>query len=163
MVYKRPDMRPMAAKDKAAVTKILKATPEFKPAEVTVAEELIDCYLEDPSGLTYPTLVAEIDSKVVGYICTGPTPLTEGTWDIYWMAVARDKQGNGIGSALLNYAEEKIRKAKGRLAFIETSSKPDYEKTRRFHFSRGYEKVCEIADFYAPGDDKLILRKQLSP
>lgn len=163
MVYKRPDIRPMAAKDKAAVTKILKATPEFKPAEVTVAEELIDCYLEDPSGLTYPTLVAEIDSKVVGYICIGPTPLTEGTWDIYWIAIARDKQGSGIGSALLNYAEEQIKKSKGRQAFIETSSKPDYEKTRRFHFSRGYELVCQIADFYAPGDDKLILRKQLSP
>ena len=141
---------------------ILEATPEFKPGEVVVAEELIDYYLSDPVGSGYPILVAEINSKVVGYICLGPTPLTEGTWDIYWIAVAREEQGNGIGTALLASAEEKIKEAKGRLIFVETSSKPEYDKTRNFHRSRGYELICQIPDFYAPGDDKLILRKRLS-
>ena len=87
--------------------------------------------------------------------------MTEGTWDIYWEAVAREKQGRGIGSALTKSAEKEILKADGRLAFIETSSTPAYEKTRRFHLSHGYEVVCRIPDFYAPGDDKLILQKRL--
>lgn len=163
MVSVPPHVRPMTPSDKPAIMQILEAAPEFKPSEVVVAEELIDCYLEDTSGLTYPTLVAEINSEVVGYICYGPTPLTEGTWDIYWIVVAREKQGNGIGSALLAFAESKIRAFKGRLAFIETSSKPEYEKTRHFYRSRGYEIICQIADFYAPDDDKLILRKKLTP
>lgn len=153
----------MAPSDKSSILQILKATPEFTPGEIIVAEELIDYHLEDPSGLTYPTLVAEINSKVVGYICYGPTPLTEGTWDIYWIAVARGKQGGGIGSVLLTYAEKKIKQSKGRLAFVETSSKPEYKKTRNFYRLRGYELVCQIADFYAPGDDKLILVKRLTP
>ena len=142
--------------------KILRNTPEFKPAEVVVAEEVIDSYLRDPHGSGYHVFVAEADSAVVGYICYGPTPLTEGTWDIYWIAVSAEKQGRGIGGALIAHAEDKIREAQGRLIVIETSSQPEYEKTRRFHLSHGYEVIGCISDFYTPGDDKLILQKQLS-
>ncbi|MDH4291303.1 MAG: GNAT family N-acetyltransferase [Dehalococcoidia bacterium] len=155
------DVRFMSHEDKPRITEILRATPEFKPFEVAVAEELIDCYLNDPSGSGYHILVAEVDSTVAGYICYGLTPLTEGTWDIYWEAIAREKQGQGIGSALMKSAEKEIVKAKGRLAIIETSSIPAYEKTRNFHLSQGYEIVARIPDFYAPGDDRLILQKRL--
>jgi ribosomal protein S18 acetylase RimI-like enzyme len=157
----RIDIRPMTHEDRARITEILRGTPEFKPFEVAVAEELIDSYLEDPSSSGYHILVAEVDSTVAGYICYGLTPLTEGTWDIYWVAVAREKQGQGIGSALMQSAEKEIVKAKGRLAIIETSSTPAYEKTRHFHLSHGYEIVARIPDFYAPGDDRLILQKRL--
>ncbi|MHC1578346.1 MAG: GNAT family N-acetyltransferase [Dehalococcoidia bacterium] len=126
-----------------------------------VAEELIDSYLQDSSGSGYHILVAEADSTIAGYICYGPTPLTEGTWDIYWVAVAQQRQERGIGSALMQSAEKEIVKAKGRLAIVETSSTPGYEKTRNFHLSQGYEVVARVPDFYAPGDDKLILQKRL--
>jgi len=152
----------MLPADRPRVSEILRGTAEFKPFEVAVAEELIDSYLDDPTGSGYRILVAEIDSAVTGYICYGPTPLTEGTWDIYWMAVARPKQGQGIGSALMKAAEKEIIGDKGRLIIIETSSTPEYEKTRRFHLGHGYETVACISDFYAPGDDRLILRKRLS-
>ena len=128
---------------------------------MAVAEELIDSHLDDPSGSGYHILVAEVDSTVEGYICYGPTPLTDGTWDIYWLAVSQQKQGQGIGGTLMKSAEEKIVKAKGRLSIIETSSTPAYEKTRNFHVSHGYEIVASIPDFYAPGDDRLILQKRL--
>jgi ribosomal protein S18 acetylase RimI-like enzyme len=152
----------MNPEDKAAVMKILRATPEFTPGEVIVAEELIDYYSSEPVGSGYNILVAEVNSEVVGYICWGLTPLTEGTWDIYWIATDPEKQGQGIGTALLTSAEARIKEAKGRLTFIETSSKPGYEKTKGFYHARGYELVCQILDFYAPGDDKLILQKRLS-
>ncbi len=141
--------------------KILQNTPEFKPSEVVVAEEVIDSYLNDPISSGYYTLIAEADSAIAGYISYGPTPLTEGTWDIYWMAVSAEKQGRGIGGALMAHAEDKIREARGRLVIIETSSQPEYEKTRRFHLSHGYEVIARIPDFYTPGDDKLILQKRL--
>jgi ribosomal protein S18 acetylase RimI-like enzyme len=141
--------------------KILKNTPEFKPSEVVVAEELIDYYLHDPAGSGYHFLIAEADTEVGGYICYGPTPLTEGTWDIYWEAVAREKRGRGIGGALIKAAEEAIGKARGRLALIETSSTPAYEKTRRFYMGQGFEVIGCIPDFYTPGDNKLILQKRL--
>jgi len=151
----------MTRSDKPSIMQILHNTPEFKPSEVVVAEEVIDCYLGDPRQSGYSTLVAEVDSVVVGYICYGTAPLTEGIWDIYWMAVAQGKRGQGIGGALMKSAEEEIQSAKGRLAIIETSSKPEYARTKHFHISHGYEVVGCIPDFYAPGDDKLILQKRL--
>jgi ribosomal protein S18 acetylase RimI-like enzyme len=155
------NIRPMLSKDRPALVKILRHTPEFKPAEVVIAEEVIDSFLGDPQGSGYHVLVAGDDATVVGYICYGPTPLTEGTWDIYWMAVTPEKQGKGIGTALLETAEKSIKKAGGRLAIIETSSIPSYEKTRRFHSRHGYDLVARIPDFYAVGDDKLILQKHV--
>jgi len=154
-------IRKMTKRDKAPLMSILRDTPEFTPPELVVAEEIIDCYLEDPTLSGYRILIAEDSESVSGYICYGPTPLTQGTWDIYWAAVARKMRGKGLGKALWEKAEDDIKKDGGRLAVIETSSKPDYEQTRRFYQSRGYENVGRIADFYAPGDDMLIYVKRL--
>ncbi len=155
------NIRTMTAEDKPAIIRILRDSPEFKPAEVVVAEEVIDSYLDDPLYSGYNILVAKIGSIVAGYLCYGPTPLTESTWDIYWMAVTPDRQGKGIGSSLLELAEKNIIKTKGRLVIIETSSTPLYQKTRNFYVSRGYKQVACITDFYAPGDDKIIFEKRL--
>ncbi|MDD4859610.1 MAG: GNAT family N-acetyltransferase [Dehalococcoidales bacterium] len=154
-------IRPMTKQDKKPVMHILKNTPEFLDFEVDIAEELIDANLKDPVGSGYVVQVAEIDGKVVGYINYGSTPVTQGTWDIYWMAVAADHQGQGIGKALIRFVEKDIAKAQGRLIVIETAGKAQYEKTRRFHFSLGYEEVARVPEYYAPGDDKLILCKRL--
>ncbi len=142
--------------------RILRDTPEFKPAEVAVAEEVIDSYLRDPDGSGYHVFVAEVNSAISGYIGYGPTPLTEGTWDIYWIAVAPEKQDKGIGGLLLAHAEDKIKGAQGRLILIETSSQAGYEKTRRFYSSHDYQVIARLPDFYAPGDDKIILQKRLA-
>jgi GNAT superfamily N-acetyltransferase len=151
----------MTRDDKPKVMRLLRALPEFEPPEIAVAEEVIDDHLDNPSGSGYHIQVAEVDPAVAGYICYGPAPLTEGTWNIYWLAVSAKEQGKGIGSALMSFAEDEIRRTEGRLIIIETSSKPGYQKTRRFYLDQGYEIVGRIPEFYAPGDDKLILRKQL--
>jgi len=140
---------------------ILRATPEFLPHEVEIAEELIDACLADQKESGYYILVAEADGRVAGYICFGNTPLTEGTWDIYWLAVERALQGQGIGRALMKEAEESIKAMHGRLAVIETSGKPDYNKTIRFHIQQGYKETAIIPDFYAVGDPKIIMVKKL--
>jgi ribosomal protein S18 acetylase RimI-like enzyme len=154
-------IRKMTKRDKTPLMNILRDTPEFTPPELVVAEEIIDCYLEDPILSGYRILIAEDRESVFGYICYGPTPLTQGTWDLYWAAVARKMRGKGLGKALWEKAEDDIKKDGGRLAVIETSSKPNYEQTRRFHQARGYENIGRIADFYAPGDDMLIYVKRL--
>jgi len=151
----------MIGADKAAVTAILRALPEFTSEEVVVAEEVIDSYLEKSLSSGYHILVVEEGSAVAGYVCYGPTPLTSGTWDMYWLAVDAGRQGQGIGRALMAFAEERIRESDGRLIIIETSGRPQYEKTRRFHMSQGYAEIGRMADFYAPGDDKLFFEKRL--
>ena len=156
------NLRPMKPDDKPSLMELLRATPEFKPYEVTVAEEVIDAYLKDPQGSGYHIIVAAGNpGGIAGYLCYGPTPCTDGTWDFYWEAVRREKRGQGIGSALSKAAEAAVRKAHGRLILVETSSTPGYENTRRFHLHHGYEVVSRIPDFYSPGDDRITMQKRL--
>lgn len=155
-------VRPMVVGDKPAIMDILRVIREFTSEEVAVAEELIDAYLEASSSSGYLVFVAEVNSVVTGYVCYGLTPLTKGTWDVYWVAVDPGGQGQGVGRALMAFAEDKIKESQGRLVFVETSGRPDYDKTRRFYRSLGYKVAARIADFYSPGDDKLILEKRLA-
>ena len=140
---------------------ILRATPEFLPHEVVIAEELIDSFLQNGKKSGYTIEVAEDEGKVVGYICWGDTPLTEGTWDIFWVAVDNRQQGKGIGAQLMEQAEKAIYAAGGRLSVVETSGKPEYNKTRQFYAKIGYVEEARIKDFYNVGDDKVILIKRL--
>lgn len=156
-------IRKMGRRDKPAVMDILRAAPEFLPSEVPVAEEVIDAFLNQPGGAGYSAYVATLEGDVCGYVCYGKAPLTEGTWDVYWIAVSGQWQGHGIGGRLMNWAETRIWQSEGRLVLVETSSKPIYEKTRRFYVSLGYEVVCTIPDFYASGDAKVVFQKRLVP
>ena len=128
----------MSRGDRPAVTKILGNTPEFKPFEVQIAEELIDSYLQDSTGSGYHVLVAETDSTVTGYICYGPTPMTEGTWDIYWMAVAPERQGQGIGSRLIQPVLTQADKDRVPW-YLETQT----ERNVSFYRKRGFEVVSD--------------------
>lgn len=123
--------------------------------------ELIDACRRNGEKSGYYVLVAEDDEEVAGYICYGPTPLTNGTWDIYWEAVAQSRRGQGIGTRLMAAAEAEINRAGGRLALLETSATPAYENTRQFYYKHGYTEIARVSDFYEPGDDKLILQKKL--
>lgn len=154
-------IRPLTSPDKPAIMDIVSTTPEFDEMDRVVAEELVDAYLADGTESGYHILVAEADARVSGYVCYGPTPLTENTWDVYWIAVAREKHGKGIGTALLTAAESNIKKAKGRMILIETESHTSYEKTQQFYFKRGYTVVCNIPDFYKVGQGKLVYQKLL--
>lgn len=156
------NIRRMLKADKAALLAILQNTVEFDAAEVAVAEEVIDSYLSTPAIPDYYVLVAETDGKITGYICYGPTPMTDNTWDIYWLAVAPEKRGKGIGGRLVKLAEAFIAKAKGRMVILETSGTAAYQNTVRFYHKQGYETIARIPDFYKAGDDKLILWKKLN-
>ena len=153
-------IRPISVLDRTALLRILKDTPEFKPSEYKVAKEVIDDCLKEDDNSGYFILVAKNGSEIIGYICYGPTPLTNGTWDIYWEAVSREQRGKGIGGTLLKAAEKEIRKSRGRLSLIETSSTPAYGKTRDFYHRHGYEEIARVPDFYEPGDNKIILQKR---
>ena len=153
-------IRPISVLDRTALLRILKDTPEFKPSEYKVAKEVIDDCLKEDDNSGYFILVARDNTEIVGYICYGPTPLTNGTWDISWEAVARNRRGEGIGSSLIKAAEKEIRKFKGKLLLIETSSTPAYGKTRSFYSRHGYEEIARVPDFYETGDDRLILQKR---
>ena len=154
-------IRDIKLSDKQRILEIVKETKAFVEEEVTVAEEVIDDYFKDPEGSGYFFYVAEHNGDIAGYICYGPTPMTRGTWDLYWAAVNPKLHGQGIGSILFKRAEEAIRKLGGRMILIETSSNPHYKAARSLYLTLGYEHVSTIPDFYDPGDNAETFRKVL--
>jgi GNAT superfamily N-acetyltransferase len=150
-------LRALRPGDRAPLEAILRATNVFNEPEIAVALELIDA----PASAGYRFVVAEVASRVGGYACYGATPLTQGTYDLYWIAVDPALHGAGVGRALMKAAEDAIREEGGRLMLIETASKPSYDKTRAFYVARGCTEVARIQDFYAPGDDKIVYARNL--
>jgi GNAT superfamily N-acetyltransferase len=150
----------MQAGDKDAVLGLIRATGFFTDAEVGVAEELMDVYLERPDQKDYGVVVVENDrGGPAGYMTWGPTPLAEDAYDLYWMAVAPSEQGRGRGKELVRWLEAEVGRRNGRMLIIETSSQPKYHGTRQFYIDLEYKEVARVPDFYRAGDDRVIYAK----
>jgi ribosomal protein S18 acetylase RimI-like enzyme len=157
-------IRAMEARDKGPVLGLIRATGFFTDAEVGVAEELMDVYLEKPDQRDYHVVVIvdvvdDGEKDIAGYMTWGPTPLAEDAYDIYWMAVAPSEQGKGRGKELVRWLEDDIRRRDGRVIIIETSSQPKYLGTRQFYIDLKYKEVARVPDFYRAGDDRVIYAK----
>ena len=158
------NVRPAELKDRERIQQILAASSLFTEEEVRCAIELVDIFLdpEDAESRDYITDVVEDEGGVQGYVTFGPTPLTDGVYDLYWIAVDPKQQGRGFGQVLLRFVENEVRRRKGRMLLIETSSKGSYASTMRFYERAGYAEVSRIRDFYRLGDDKLVFCKRLT-
>ncbi len=150
------------AADLARVREIVEATGFFSGEEAAVAVELLDDRLARGPASDYRFLFAEEDGRVAAYATYGRTPLTRGSWDLYWIAVDPAAQGHGVGKALIAEAERRIAMAGGERVYADTSSRAQYEPTRGFYARCGYEIAATLDDFYAPGDGKVIFVKRLA-
>jgi len=161
-------IRPAEARDRGRIEEILVATAHFTQEEVRCAMELVDAANDHPEKGEYIVHVLEEPESgpkkmVQGYVCYGPTPLTDGVFDLYWIAVDPKQQGQGIGQLLLRFVENEVRRQRGRMLLIETSSKESYSATMRFYERSGYDEISRIKDFYRIEDDKVVYCKKLTP
>jgi ribosomal protein S18 acetylase RimI-like enzyme len=155
-------LRSLHKEDRPGLEKLLGGIPSFDQDDQTVALELVDIALSDAEQSEYLFLLAVDETdQPIGYACYGPTPLTDGTYDLYWIAVSNDLSGKGIGTSLLRAVEEDLRNRKGRMLIIETSSGEAYDKTRQFYIKNGYPLTETIKDFYRPGEDRVTFIKRL--
>jgi len=139
--------------DRAAIENILRRTDVFTEEEVVVAMELVDEALNPDPSTTYKMAVTRTDGRVSGYILWGKTYFTTWSYDLYWMAVDPDVQRGGVGSMLVREMERQMRAEGGRIVRIETSSLPEYAKTRAFYAKIGYPETLRVPDFYWEGND----------
>lgn len=162
---------PLRRDHRPEIETLVRATGVFSNAEVAVALELFDATFPTTSGPVPPDAVAPdyeflgafADGRLVGYACFGPTPCTDRTYDLYWIAVHPRAQRTGAGRALMDDVERRLAKRGARLVVIETSSRDDYAPTRRFYRKRGYEEAARVRDFYAPADDRVVFTRRLAP
>jgi ribosomal protein S18 acetylase RimI-like enzyme len=163
---------PLRSHDRARLAELLVATGAFHADEVDVALSLFDLSsregaiaagAEDASP-DYEFLGAYDDEsgRLMGYACFGPTPSTEGTFDLYWLAVDPAAQGRGAGRALVGEVERVLAARDARLLVVETSSRADYAGTRAFYQATGYREAARVKEFYAPADDRIMLTTRLT-
>lgn len=152
-------IRKLKSEDRKTLENILSNVNQFKQVECDVALELIDMAIMNPGQEDYNVFVFEEDERILGYHCTGQRPLTEGVYDLYWIVVDPRIQGKGIGSRLLQHAEDFVKDKNGRLIIAETSSRDNYNGTRDFYLKHNYSVLAEIKDFYSIEDNLIIFGK----
>ena len=150
--FEKEDIKPLA--------EIVRATSVFREDEIDVAVELMDIAANDKEQKDY-FLFSYVDEAgtVQGYYCAGPTPMTQRTFDLYWIAVHPRVHKKRIGHELLEHCEEQVKTMGGNLLVVETSSQPKYEQTRRFYLRHHYAEAARIKDYYAQDDDLVIYSK----
>jgi ribosomal protein S18 acetylase RimI-like enzyme len=155
-------MRRMVPEDLARVERLLSRVKVFNREDQSIALELVDFAIQNPGQKEYDFFVAlDGSEQLIGYACFGPTPLTDRTFDLYWIAVDPDFAGQGVGKALLKKVEEEISGQKGRMIIIETSSGPEYAPSRGFYLRNDYLLTETIKDFFRDGEDRVTYVKTL--
>jgi Acetyltransferases len=133
----------------------------FSQEEVECVIALWGEYLTlGPECCGYNFIVDREKDQVLGFACYGPRDLTNGVFDLYWIAVDPNCRRSGVGRGLLAASEEAVRKMGGRMLIAETSGTPHYEPTRKFYLGMGYILEATIKDFYVEGDDLAIFVKR---
>ncbi|UJR85001.1 GNAT family N-acetyltransferase [Sandaracinus amylolyticus] len=155
----RTDLRPS---DREAIDRIVRAVGVFRPEEVDVAMELVDEGLSTNDDEYFFAVAEDDHGTVLGYACWGHAPMTDATYDLYWIAVDPTRHGGGIGQKLLAACEDDVRARGGRLLLIETEGTPDYEPTRRFYLRAGYPEIARVRDYYRVGADKIVYGRSLT-
>ena len=155
-------IRKLKPDDPQPLKQMLERIKNFSSQEVDIAMELINIAAFNHGQTDYNIFVYEYEGKVVGYHCIGKRPLTDATYDLYWIAADPDAGIKGIGKSLLDHAENFVLQNDGRWILAETSSKESYSNTRDFYSRNNYSIVAQINDFYSLGDNLIILGKYFS-
>lgn len=157
------EIRSLVKKDRARLNSMLINTHTFVSEEIDVAMELIDIVLRNQSQKDYRIhCIVDDQDQPVGYICFGSTPMTQGAYDLYWIVVDPNFQGQGIGSRLLGFLEGVVREEGGRMILADSSTIPQYEMIQKFYLQNGFQEVAKVADYYYPGNDRVTFCKKIS-
>jgi acetoin utilization deacetylase AcuC-like enzyme/GNAT superfamily N-acetyltransferase len=149
------------AHDVGRVRSLVTSTGFFSAAEVDIAGELVTERLTKGIRSGYHFVLAERGPSLVAYACYGPIDGTDASFDLYWIAVAPEEQGKGLGAQVYARAEAAMRRAGAKRIYADTSSSDRYAPTRGFYEQQGFAEQARLPDFYGPGDGKVVYVKTL--
>ena len=150
-------IRSVKKEDIDALKSVLDSSELF-PSEML--DDMIADYLTNPSSsdIWFTTI---IDNTPISIGYCAPERMTEGTYNLYAIAVTKAFQGKGIGSNMMTYIENLLREKGHRILIVETSGKTEFKNTRQFYLNCDYVQQAVIPEFYEAGDDKVVFGKKL--
>ena len=103
-------------------------------------------YLAEVSGQRAGFLMVSMQGAFVGYV--------------QLLGVAAEFRGQGVGKALIEFAEQRIFRETQNVFICVSDFNQD---AQRFYARMGYERVGELRDFIVTGHSELLLRKTIGP
>lgn len=158
-------IRTVTAADMTGLSTLFVASGLFGPDELAEVSSMVTAYLDGNLGSDHFWVVDDGDGTLAGPLAVAyyaPERMTDGTWNLYLIAVHPDHQGQGRGAKLLHSIEQTLAARGERILLVETSGLPSFARTRAFYRKCGYEEEARIREFYSAGQDKIIFRKALS-
>ena len=151
----RPLIRPFDERDAEAVVDFsLRAwAPVFRSLEQVLGSEIFGRqhpdWREDQRRAVQEACaankclvwVAEVDARAVGFVAVELDHPERSMGEISMLAVDPDLQGGGIGTALTEFALDRLRDAGMRVAMVETGGDPGHAAARRTYEKAGYVQL----------------------
>lgn len=150
-------IRPIRKEDLPALKSIIDETDLFPSA---MLDDMTDGFLNNDAEEVWLARLGG-DGTPVGLVYAKPELMTEGTWNALLLVVRPDVQRSGFGRELMAGLESMLKGRGHRLLIVETSGNEDYAGARSLYDGVGFEEEGRIRDFYQPGEDKVIYRKQI--
>lgn len=111
--------------------------------------------LQDPTREVY---VARDGKEIVGFVILCMTGAFVGY--IQTICIHPERRGQGLGSRLVDFAEQRILRESPNVFMCVSSFNHD---ARRLYQRLGYQVVGELTDYIVPGHSEILLRKTLGP
>ena len=146
------EIRPMTHSDLA---RVLEIEVDLFPVDAW-SEDLFLGELAEVS-ISRDVSVAILDSEIVGY---ASFRYVGKQGDVNTVAVASNQQGEGIGTALMNWLESQAALRNVREIFLEVRS--DNEAAIKMYDTRGYERIDIRRNYYGNTIDANIMRKRVA-
>lgn len=143
--------------DRTALAGMINSSGNLTGDEKDCALELLDIYLGSGAEKDYSFVVATDDKdNATGYACYGKRPLTQGTYDLYWIVVDPAHRRKGVGARLVAAVMEKLKADGARLLVAETSGTKEYAAAMSFYMKNGFALEARVKEFYKQGDDLML-------
>jgi ribosomal-protein-alanine N-acetyltransferase len=142
---------------------------DFRPSDLPTLSRIDQvCF---PPGIAYSpevlagfighgfsqTWVAEDKSSIVGFLVASREP--ERVGHIITIDILQGARRRGLGTRLMNVAEEWARKGRLQLIYLETAD--DNVAAHSFYESLGYHKVEKVEEYYSNGQAAWVMVKHL--
>jgi ribosomal protein S18 acetylase RimI-like enzyme len=111
--------------------------PDWRALQTALVEEVCQ------DGEKTIVGVAEVDAAAVGFVAYRLNA-QDKTGQVYLLAVHPDYQNRGIGTALNNWALERMKASGMNLASVETGGDPSHAPARRSYEKAGFTPMPQV-------------------
>lgn len=157
-----PEIRLMRPDDMDEVLRLIRLhdSDDYRAAKASFAHTDFNAPLESIAHVVLMDPVENRPVAVSGYYVDDLE--AQGVYWLGWTYVNPFFRGKGYGGAVMEWVLTALQHVDARKCFLSTSSLPKYQAAVGFYQRYGFNTEGRLKDFYAPGEDQLIMGVDLA-